>query len=307
MTAACTSHQTSRHNDGHTNGHTNGNTTHRATARQRRWLAPLLLALAGNAHAHDTWFAPLPPGPQGELVLALGTGARFPRQETPLDKGLVRASGCQVRGAPQPAATTALLWVSYRTDAMVLRSAQSTQPHLRHSCWLEAQPLSITLDDATVTEYLDEIRALPVVRDRWSDLQRHGKGWQERYVKHARIELQAAAPSAASAGLPGQAGGTPGLDLQADMPAGPLRAGDTLRVRLLRDGQPLAGLPLILRNDLSPLALWHRSDADGWITAVLPLAARWLLSGVDLRPSATDPDGWDSRFVSLHLETLPLR
>jgi hypothetical protein len=40
-------------------------------------------------------------------------------------------------------------------------------------------------------------------------------------------------------------------------------------------------------------------------STVLPLAARWLLSGVDLRPSAIDPDGWDSRFVSLHIETLP--
>ena len=122
----------------------------RGTSRQRRWLAPLLLALACSAQAHDTWFAPLPPGPQGELVLALGTGARFPRQETPLDKDLIRASGCQVRGTAQPAATTPLQWVSYRPDAMLLRSAQSAQPHLRHSCWLEAQPLSITLDDATV-------------------------------------------------------------------------------------------------------------------------------------------------------------
>ena len=79
------------------------------------------------------------------------------------------------------------------------------------------------------------------------------------------------------------------------------------RVRLLRNGQPLPGLPLALRNDLNPLTLWHRSDADGWVTAVLPLAARWLLSGVDLQPSATDPDGWDSGFVSLHIETLPRR
>lgn len=276
-------------------------------ARQRRWLAPLLLALAGGAQAHDTWFAPLPPGPQGAVVLALGTGDRFPRQETPLDKDLVQASGCQALGGPGQPAAAALRWVSYRPDAMVMRSAQSAQPHIRQSCWLQAQPLSATLDDATVTLYLDEIRALPAVRDRWAALMLRGVRWQERYVKHARIELPAAQPSAASAGRAGQAGGAPGLDLQADMPAGPLHAGDTLRVQLLRDGQPLAGLPVVLRNDLSPLALWHRSDADGWITAVLPLAARWLLSGVDLRPSDTEPDGWDSRFVSLSIETMPRR
>ena len=29
------------------------------------------------------------------MLLALGTGERFPQQQTPLDKDLVRASGCQ--------------------------------------------------------------------------------------------------------------------------------------------------------------------------------------------------------------------
>lgn len=196
-------------------------------------------------------------------------------------------------------------WVGYRPDGRPLRSAQSAQPHHRHRCRLAAQPLPITLDDATVTEYLDEIRALPVVRDRWAALLRRGVRWQRRHAQHARIAQPAAAP--ASARQAGQATGPPGLDLQADMPDAALRAGDTLRVRLLRDGQPLPGLPLALRNDQSPLTLWHRSDADGWITAVLPLAARWLLSGVDLQPSAKVTDGWHSGFVSLHIETLPQR
>lgn len=279
-------------------------TAPRPPIRQRRWLAPLLLALAGSAQAHDTWFAPQPPGPEGELVLALGTGERFPRQQTALDKDLVQASGCQARG-PGAAPIGALQWLAYQPDAVLLRTETPPSPGIRLSCWLQARPLAISLDDRTVKVYLDEIRALPAVRTRWAALQARGVRWQERYTKNTRIELPAAAPGAATAGLPGQAGGAPGLDLQADMPAGPLRAGDALRVRLLRDGQPLAGLPLALRNDRSPLTLWHRSDADGWITAVLPLAARWLLSGVDLRPSTTDADDWDSGFVSLHLETLP--
>jgi hypothetical protein len=273
--------------------------------RRLHWLPPLLLALAGGAQAHDTWFAPLPPGPQGEVMLALGTGAHFPRQETPLDKDLVHASGCVAPGATGQSDAAPLQWVSYRPDAMLLRGAQSLQAGTRLSCWLQAQPLSITLEDATVNIYLDEIRAMPAVRDRWAALRARGVRWQERYVKHARIELAADRPTAASAGPAGQAGGAPGLDLQADMPASALRAGDTLRVQVLRDGRPLAGLPVVLRNDLSPLALWHRSDAEGWITAVLPLAARWLLSAVDLGPSETDADGWDSRFVSLSIETLP--
>ena len=281
-------------------------TAPRPPIRQRRWLAPLLLALAGSAQAHDTWFAPQPPGPEGELVLALGTGERFPRQQTALDRDLVQASGCQARG-PGAAPIGALQWLAYKDNAVLLRTEAAPTPGTRLSCWLQSRPLAITLDDRTVRLYLDEVRALPAVRARWAALQARGVRWQEHYTKNARIELPAAAPGTATAGLPGQAGGAPGLDLQADMPAGPLHAGDALRVRLLRDGQPLAGLPLALRNDLSPLTLWHRSDADGWIHVVLPLAAGWLLSGVDLRPSAANPDGWDSRFVSLHLETLPQR
>ena len=278
---------------------------------RRHHLAALgLLALASAAQAHDTWFAPLPPGPQGEVVLALGTGARYPRQETPLDKDLVAGSGCQRLGAPPaaPAATTtSLQWQAYRPEAVVLRSSQPAPAGARLSCWLQAQPLAIDLDDRTAAVYLDEVRATPAVRARWAALQARGLRWQEHYTKHARIELPAGTPAPASGGQAGSSGSAPGLDLQADMPAAPLRAGDSLRVQLLRDGQPLAGLPVVQRNDLSPLALWHRSDAQGWITVALPLAARWLLSAVDLRPSDTQPDGWDSRFISLTLESLPRR
>ena len=64
---------------------------------------------------------------------------------------------------------------------------------------------------------------------------------------------------------------------------------------------------MVLRNDLSPIALWFSTDAEGWITLRLPLAARWLVNTVDLRPSETQPDAWDSRFASLTLETLPRR
>jgi hypothetical protein len=275
--------------------------------RHNATIGALLAALAGSAAAHDTWFAPLPPGPRAEVVLALGTGAHFPRQETALDMALVQASACQALGSQDGSGTAALQWQAYRPDALVLRTDGPAPAGARLSCWLQARPLSIALEDGLVKLYLDEIRALPAVRARWADLRARGVRWQERYVKNARIELDATTPGPATAGQPGQAGGAPGLDLQPDMPAAPLRAGDALRVQLLRDGQPLAGLPVVLRNDLSPLALWHRSDADGWITAVLPLAARWLLSAVDLRPSDSQPDAWDSRFVSLTLETLPRR
>lgn len=286
----------------------------------RQWPA-LLLALAGPVLAHDTWFAPLPAGPQGEVLLALGTGAQFPRQETALDQALLQASGCrQPDGRTQP-----LQWVAYRDEATVLRvpvpdapagssRAAHTKPAVQPlDCWLQARPLSITLDDAVVGLYLDEIRAAPAVRARWAALQARGVRWQERYTKHARIVALPPAPAAAASAAPATpgdddtAGPGPALDLRPEMPATALRAGDSLRVQLLRDGLPLAGAAVVLRNDLNPLPLWHSSDAQGWLQLRLPLAARWLLSSVDLRPSDTQPDAWDSRFVSLTIETLPRR
>lgn len=264
----------------------------------RRWLAAALLTLAGAAAAHDTWFAPHPSS-TGERLLALSTGERFPRQQTALDHDFVHSSACLRADGQQ----TPLAWVAYRDEATLLRPAEPGPPGARLRCWLQTKPLPITLDDAVVALYLDEIRALPAVRERWAAQRARGVRWQETYTKHARIETAGSGP----AGQPGQTAGTPGLDLQADMPAGALQAGQRLRVQLLRDGLPLAGMPVALSNDLSPLVLWQHSDAEGWVTLTLPLAARWLVTSVDLRPAAGRPDAWDSRFASLAIETLPRR
>jgi hypothetical protein len=266
---------------------------------RRVWLPPLLLALAFNAAAHDTWFMPQAAEVAGLPLLALGTGERFPRQETALDMDKVDLAAClHPDGRAVP-----LQWLAYRDDATLLRPAQPAAPGQRLRCWMQAQPLSITLDDAVVLRYFDEIRALPAVRDRWTAQRARGVRWQETYTKHARIE--GAGPGLP--GLPPVEAGMPGLDLQPDMPAAALRAGDRLRVRLLRDGRPLAGLPVALHNDLSPLVLWQASDADGWVTLVLPLTARWLVTSVDLRPSGRQANAWESRFASLAIETLPRR
>jgi hypothetical protein len=120
------------------------------------------------------------------------------------------------------------------------------------------------------------------------------------------VEMNALEPTAGAQGTaPGAVAGL-ALDLRMETP-GPLRAGDTLRVQLLRDGQPLAGLPLELRSELSPLGIWRQTDTEGRISVPVPLAARWLLRGVELMPSERRADAWDSRFVSLAFEVLPRR
>lgn len=263
--------------------------------RGRPAAAALMLAgsvLASAAHAHDTWFEPQTgTAADAQPVLALGTGTRFPRQEFTVPRQQVQASGCMARGgrevALQHVADEPTLWLRPAAPGPL-------------SCWARLVPLELEINDATVEIYLDEIRALPAVRERWAALRARGVRWHETYVKHTRIELGAR-----------PAGDTPlvapslGVDVLLEARTRPLRAGDTLRAQLLRQGQPLAGLPVELQNDLSPLGLWRSTDAEGRIEVTVPLAARWLLRGVDLRPSATQPEHWDSDFISLAFEVLP--
>lgn len=267
-------------------------------------LVPLSLWLASPASAHDSWFVPLPHTERGERVLALGTGDRFPVLETPIAIEHVAASGCHGAGQARP---VALRWLADRPNALLMRTTRPLPGGAALSCWAQLLPQDIEIDDTTVEAYLDEVHAAEAVRARWKELRARGVRWRERYTKHARIELAA---EAAPAGTPVAAapGAVPalGLDVRLESPL-PLKAGDTLRVQVLRDGQPLAGQPVELRSDLSPIGLWRQTDADGRVGIPVPLAARWLLRGVDLRPSATRADAWESRFVTLAFEVLPRR
>lgn len=264
---------------------------HRQT---RSLLATAALALLAHAaHAHDTWFEPQPGRvADAQPVLALGTGTRFPRQEFTVPRHQVQASGCVVRGgrevALQHVADEPTLWLRPAAPGPL-------------SCWTRLVPLELEIDDATVEIYLDEVRAVPAVRERWAALRARGVRWHETYVKHTRIEL---GDTQLGAGAMPAAPGL-GVDALLETRSRPLRAGDTLRAQVLRQGRPLAGLPVELQSDLSPLGLWRVTDAEGRIEVTLPLAARWLLRGVELRPSTTRADRWESDFISLAFEVLP--
>jgi hypothetical protein len=246
-------------------------------------LAAALACAATVAAAHDTWFEALP-GAGATRQLALGTGNVYPLQESGIDAKYLVEQGCRAGRV-----ATTLQPLRNEATALVLRAAPGAT-----TCWAQLAPFEVTLAPDKIALYLREVGAGPELRATWAAMQQRGLPWRERYTKHARIEL--GAPSASPAPL--------GLDLLIHH-SGPVQAGELLDVQVLRDGQPLPGQAVELRSDSSPLGIWRRSGADGRLQVAVPAAGHWLLRAVDLRLSASAPDTWDSRFVTLAFEAGP--
>jgi len=258
----------------------------------RLFRAAALLALTTHAAAHDTWFQPLPPTPAGHLVFALGTGNRFPTYEFPLGYEYVVASGCRGEGA----SAAPLAHVQDRPVSLVVRSATPRKSGTSGSgltCWAQLSPFDVEVPPDKIELYLREIQAGPALRGTWAAMKARGLPWRERYTKSARIELGGAGPRAAL---------ELAMDVRMDNARSPIRAGDELAFQVLRDGKPIADLPMELVNSISPVGIWRKTDAEGRIRVAAPLAGRWLLRGVDLRVSDKTPDEWESWFVTLAFE-----
>lgn len=253
-------------------------------------MAATLSGCTLGAAAHDTWFEPLAPSRPGETRLALGTGDRFPAQEYAIDPKYLARQGCNHSARDQVDAMRPLLVTA---TALVLRAPVSAR-----SCWAQLTPFQITLEADKVPVYLGEINAPAELHKAWAALQARGLAWNETYTKHARINLgEVSAQSAAPSGMV--------MDMLLQAAPGPVRVRDKVVVQVLREGRPLAGFHVELRSELSPLGLWHQTDAEGRVTLQPPLAGRWVLRGTDLALSASRPDAWESRFVTLAFEVLP--
>lgn len=260
---------------------------HRLISRRSpsAWLIAAGLAIASApAAAHDSWFQLLSQSRAG-AVMALGTGNRFPNFEFGVDARYLVKPGCRdAAGAP-----LALEALRDGPAALWLRGGSAAS-----SCWTQLSPFEVDLPADKIDLYLDEVRPPPAMLAAWEAMHARGLPWRERYTKHARIALPAADGSfGAAAAQPAPLG----MDLLLE------RVGDALRFQLLRDGQPLPGLALELRNiDSQAAGRWLRSDAQGRVQIAAPGAGRWLLRGVDLRLASDNPDRFDSRFITLAFE-----
>lgn len=291
-------------------------------------------ALPGAAAAHDTWLVPLPAARPGELRLALGTGNRFPVQETAVARPLIVAAACRGRdggvhgthgvqgvgGAVGSVGTVGSVGpVGVRGPAGGIRPLQPRRESARalelalpaagtsQTCWAQTAPLQVTLPPDKVAVYLDEIRASEPVRQRAARLAARGVAWQERYTKHARLEW-VGGDGEGEAGGAGEHAAVPrpapmALDIVPDR-ARPA-VGEAWGVTVLRDGEPLPRLSVEFVHADTGHGFWLRTDDAGRVRVRPALPGAWLLRGTDLRPHPTQLDAWDSRFVTLAVQVAP--
>jgi hypothetical protein len=255
----------------------------------RTAIAIALLSSGAAVHAHDTWFAPLPSDAHNSVALALGTGNRFPVQESGIDIRYLLDSGC--RHAPD-GAPIALQRVADAPTALHLRVR--AERGLPLSCWAQTAPFDVELGDDKIALYFREIQASATVRHAWAQMRARGVRWKERYTKHARIEVNPGPASTAPVNM--------AMDVLLEAPQHAPRRGDVLQFRVLRDGQPLPDFAVELRGDTLPIGIWRKTDAEGRVRVPAPLPGRWVLRGTDLRVSDRAPDTWESRFVTLAFE-----
>ena len=241
-----------------------------------------LLTCAAAAQAHDTWFHALAPD-AGAPLLALGTGNRFPVQESGVGAEFLERQGCSLAAdAGRPAAQPFMRPLRNEAHALVLRGAAQAQ-----SCWAQLVPLEIELPADKVAIYLREVQAGVALRAAWADMQRRGVPWKERYTKHARIDFTAIGAEPAPMAM----------DIVREA-----AAGGSFSFRVLRDAQPLPGLAVEWVSEAATLGIWRRTDAEGRVRVPALPPGRWVLRATDLRLSTTEPDRWESRVVTLAFE-----
>ena len=254
--------------------------------------------LAPRAHAHDSWLSPArEPAPLSHVALELATGSHYPLQEFSQSVASVARSGCVAASG----ATVALNPTRVPPHWLDLDAAMPDRTDAAVSCWVELHTAEVDIEPRIVQVYFRDIHASAAIRDAWSELQSRNLPWHERYRKFARIELASAdtldARALAAARRP------VGLDLEIVVLGDrPIAVGEPLRVQVLRDGRPLAGLPVELVSERSPLGVWRETDAEGELAQRLPFGGRWLLRATDLRQSQDAPETWASRFVTLAID-----
>lgn len=252
-----------------------------------------LLGFAGPkpALAHDTWFEAAPARAGSPPMFLLGTGDVYPRFDAAVAPEHLERVGCRIDGG-----TIVRPTVTSRADGLLQLQLPST-PQRRASCWAQLFPATIELDDGIVEAYFKEAQPPTAVRQAWDQQRANGTRWQERYVKHARIEWFAPTAAATPASVPTAAASASVSAAASADEASPMdvdvvllsagtspRVGEPVEFLVTRQGRPLAHQAVEFRVHASRFGVWRRTDAEGRVRMALPVPGRWVLRGIELTP-----------------------
>lgn len=265
-----------------------------APALRRMTAATLALLLAAQATAHDFWiepasFTPLPGQP---VMVRLRVGEGF--------------SGDAVARPPTASLHRFVLVDAASRASVTLPGRAGADPAGQFRLAAEGnyvigfhgKPNAIELAAEKFNAYLEEegLESVLAWRAERGHLMRSAR---EIYSRCAKSLVQAGL--AQGEGVPADHALGFALELIAERAPSLLRAGESLPVRLLHEGRPLAGALVVAysRGEVKrKIAL--RSDAEGRVQLPLGRAGTWLVKAVHMRAAAPDSGvDWESLWASL--------
>lgn len=256
-------------------------------------VAVLTVSASAVALAHDTWLLPssraVPVGRTVTLDLTSGMGfpsSGIPIKATRVAEARARLSGDAAALTPGREGKRALV---YRWTP---RSAGVA------TLWVRLAPVELELTPAQAEEYLKEVGASAAVRAGWDSVPQPRR-WRESYAKLSKTFVRVGTPPAGDSGWSVPAG--TGLEIVPLRDPTAMVAGDTLPIRVLRDGAPVPSFPIAAERAGQADAPFAYTDANGVAQVPLPAAGLWMLRGTQLRREHTANLEWRSDFTTATL------
>jgi uncharacterized GH25 family protein len=253
----------------------------------------LALVVAGPAHAHDYWLTASPfhaqPGEEITVRLFVGEGLT-PEAERPFRQKETRR--LQVFNDRDARDLTPLA-VEEQTPLVRLSSRRSGG----HVIALDRDSRLITLEADKFNAYLAEegLEAILAQRRRLGEADRPGRERYSRYLK-CLVQVGDLRDDTATKVF-GQK-----LELVPLVDPATLRRGDTLRLRVLFEGKPLAGVRVFAEGRDEKWAFLRSvlTNPDGLAEFRLEASGMWLVRLVHMRRAAGDAEtDWESFWGAL--------
>lgn len=267
--------------------------------KRRARAALFLLALvcfAGVAAAHETWLLPSSMRvPVGRTVaLSLTSGMTFPSDQLAITPERVVRSEVRLGNEIEPLQRP-------RSAPRALRYTWTPRTPGVATIAIELAPRLLELKPSQVKEYFDEIHAGSAILAQWDSVPAPRR-WRESYTKHAisYVRVGSAQPDSSWMSALGL-----GLEIVPERNPTAITAGETLPVRVLLNGSPLAGFSIGARHEGRSKSAFVTTDGSGRAAVRLPAKGRWLLFGTHLRRAHEPELEWRSDFVTMTIYVAP--